>query len=278
MSEITAVIVNWNGGTDLEKTVRSLMSTSDADVVIVDNASSDRSLDTLVETDPRLRVIRNARNEGYTGGINRGFRETQSQYVLILNPDARARPGAIGALKSALDANPGAGAVGGYVNERYLPRPLPTVASLILENLGFSPRRLARDSSRLVRVDQLAGAALMIRRETFDEVGGFDEQFYPAWYEDVDFACALAAAGWETYYDPSAKFDHVGGHTFRLLGTEGFMVAYYANQFRYVRKHFSSGPILSLKIALVLGVGAKMIRHPGEIRSYWRGLLPVMKA
>ena len=105
MSEVAAIIVNWNGGPDLVKTVRSLLSTSDADIVIVDNASSDRSLDDLVETDPRLRVIRNAFNEGFAGGINRGFRETQSRYVLILNPDAKARPGAVATLKSVLDEN-----------------------------------------------------------------------------------------------------------------------------------------------------------------------------
>ena len=278
MSEIAAVIVNWNGGPDLVETVDSLLSTSDADIVIVDNASSDRSLDSLVETDPRLRIIRNAFNDGFAGGINTGFRETQSKYVLILNPDARARPGAVATLKSVLDENPRAGAVGGYVNERYLPRPLPTVGRLILENLGLSPRRLARDARGPVRVDQPAAAALMVRREAFDVVGGFDELFHPAWYEDVDFTGSLAGADWETYYDPRAKFDHVGGHTFRLLGTEGFMVAYYTNQFRYVRKHFSGGPIPCLKIALILGMAAKMVRHPGQIRHYWRGLLPLMKA
>jgi len=278
MSEVAAVIVNWNGGPGLVDTVGSLLSTSDADIVIVDNASSDRSLDNLVETNPRLRVIRNTSNDGFAAGINRGFRETQSRYVLILNPDAKASPGAVATLKSVLDEKPRAGAVGGFVNERYLPRPLPTVGGLILENFGFSPKRLARNARSLVRVDQPAAAALMVRRETFDAVGGFDEQFHPAWYEDVDFSTALAGADWEIYYDPNAKFDHVGGHTFRLLGTEGFMMAYYANQFRYVRKHFSSGPILYLKIALILGVAVKMVRHPGQIPSYWRGLLPVMNA
>jgi GT2 family glycosyltransferase len=278
MSDVAAVIVNWNGGTELTQTVDALLSNSDAQIVIVDNASSDRSLDPLDETDPRLTVIRNASNEGFSGGINRAAGTTQSPYILILNPDAQARPGAVAALKSVFDAHPRAGAVGGYVNPRYLPRPLPTIGTLALENLGFPPKRLARTSDDPIRVPQPAAAALMVRREAFDEVGGFDAQFHPAWYEDVDFARALATSDWESYYAPGARFDHLGGHAYRLLGTERFMVAYYTNQFRYVRKHWRPGPVPMLKCALILGVLARMLRSPDRIPDYWRGLLPVLKA
>src|SRR5207244_7100058 len=99
--------------------------------------------------------------------------------------------------------------------------------------------RAALQLSEAISVEQPAAAALMIRREAYESVGGFDEQFYPAWYEDVDFCCRLKAEGWEIYYAPKAEFLHQGGYSVGALGSESFVRAYYGNQMRYARKHFS---------------------------------------
>lgn len=277
MSDVAALIVNWNSGPLIGAAVGSILSTSESEIVVVDNASSDESLNAVDTSDSRVRILRNDENLGFAAGINQGFRETRSTYVLILNPDARARPGTIAALKSVLDGNARAGAVGGYVNARYLPRSLPTMGSLIRENLGLG-RSARAVPSGLVRVDQPAGSALMVRREAFDAVSGFDEQFFPAWYEDVDFAKSLAVSGWEIYFDPTARFEHDGGYSLGAMGTERFMAAYYANQFRYARKHLNARFVPALKAALVVGVAARSLVRPGQAGGYMRGLRQVMAA
>ncbi len=277
MSDVAALIVNWNSGPLIGAAIRSILSTSESEIVVVDNASSDGSLDAVDRSEPRIRIFRNDENLGFAAGINRGFRETRSTYVLILNPDARARPGAIAALKSVLDRNARAGAVGGYVNSRYMPRSLPTMGSLIRENLGLG-RGAPPVPNGLVRVDQPAGSALMVRRDAYDAVNGFDEQFYPAWYEDVDFAKSLAVSGWEVYFDPAAAFEHDGGYSLEALGVERFMVAYYANQFRYARKHLNARFVPALKAALLVGVAARSLIRPHRAGGYLRGLRQVMVA
>jgi GT2 family glycosyltransferase len=285
MTPVAAVIVNWNGGPRLERAVRSLLTASDAEIVVVDNASTDSSLEGIARidgidgidgVDARVTVVRNGSNAGFAGGINLRFTRTDAPFVLILNPDVRALPGAVSALTRVLDQHPRAGSVGGFVNARYLPRPLPTLGSLVRENLGLAPRRGENPDSGPVRVGQAAGAALMVRRDAFDDVGGFDERYHPAWYEDVDFARSLALAQWESWYEPSARFEHDGGYSLEALGREGFMAAYYPNQFRYVRKHLGAGSVPAVKAALVVGVLLRMAGRPSQARCYCRGLAGVI--
>jgi GT2 family glycosyltransferase len=80
----------------------------------------------------------------------------------------------------------------------------------------------------------------MIRRDAYDEVGGFDEQFYPAWYEDVDFCERVKAKGWDIYFARNAEFLHEGGYSAAAMGAPSFLNSYYGNQVRYARKHFSN--------------------------------------
>ncbi len=276
MSRTAAVIVNWNAGQRLAAAVGSVLETSDAEVLVVDNASTDGSVDAM-DGAARLRIVRNASNAGFAGGVNRGFAETEAPYVLLVNPDVRARPGAVAALAAVLDGRPRVGAVGGFVNRRYLPRPLPTLGSLARENLGLG-RRVRERPRGLARVEQPAGAALLIRRAAYEAVGGFDERFHPAWYDDVDFSKALAESGWEAWFEPAAQFDHDGGYSAAAMGPARFMSAYYTNQFRYVRKHLGAAGVPVLKAALVAGVVARSVVRPRRAAGYWRGLRQVMAA
>ena len=276
MNDIAAVIVNWNSGPILRSSVESLLEEEGVEVIVVDNASSDGSMRGLRVLEDRIQIIANAANIGFAGGINRAFRSTSAPLVLILNPDVRALPGVVGKLARVFEEHPRAGAVGGFVNERYMPRKFPTLSSLVRENLGFRRSDLQVSGPDCVRVDQPAGAALMVRRAAFDEVGGFDEQFYPAWYEDVDFCQSLARAGWESYFHPGAAFEHDGGYSLEALGLERFLATYYDNQFRYARKHFSPKSALVLKAALTAGMVPKILARPGRFGSYWRVLREVL--
>jgi GT2 family glycosyltransferase len=113
----------------------------------------------------------------------------------------------------------------------------------------------------------------MIRRAAFEEVGGFDEQFYPAWYEDVDFCRRLTDAGWEIYYAPSAEFLHEGGYSAGALGVEKFAEAYYTNQLRYARKHLGRTGSAAIRVSMAAGMIARMIGKPKAAAAYGKVLI-----
>jgi N-acetylglucosaminyl-diphospho-decaprenol L-rhamnosyltransferase len=275
--DIAVGIINWNSGHWLKDCVASLLATSDAtEIVVVDNASTDRSLDEAAGFGDRVKFVRNESNLGFAGGVNQTFASTSAPFVLILNPDVGVTTGVVGRMQRFLDAHPKAGAIGGHVGENYFPRRLPTTGSLIRENLGLRKRSLEQTAQEPYEIEQAAAAALMIRRSAFLEVGGFDNRFYPAWYEDVDFCKRLKSAGWRIYFDPVARFLHEGGYSAKALGTSGFAAAYYRNQLRYVHKHMSRTSGMAIRCSMVAGMVARTIAAPASAGAYWSVLAGAM--
>jgi GT2 family glycosyltransferase len=263
----SVAIVNWNSGSLLRLCVQSVLATSPgAEVIVVDNASKDDSLALIVELRDRVDIVQNSVNRGFAGAVNQAFRQSSAPYVLILNPDVRAPAGAIALLENFLSVHPQAAAAGGYVNEKYLPRDFPSVAAVARENLGFRKRQSYGRAP--VPVDQPAAAALMVRRDAYDDVGGFDEQFFPAWYEDVDFCQRLKAHGWGIYFVPEAEFQHDGGYSAALLGKRAFAEAYYRNQLRYANKHFGTFGRFAVRASIAAGMLARLVTRPANARAY----------
>src|SRR6185295_10016717 len=249
----TVAIINWNSGRWLRPCIESLLVTNvTAEILVIDNASQDSSLESVEGFRNRVDFIRNSVNRGFAAAVNQAFQATSTSYVLILNPDLRATDGAVQLLQEFMNAHPKAGAVGGYVGDKYLPRPFPTVPSLIFENLGIR--------WRAGKSEQPAAAALMIRRDAHDDIGGFDEQFYPAWYEDVDFCRRLRGKGWEIHFLPKAVFIHEGGYSAQAMGTRNFLRAYYDNQVRYARKHFGPLGTVAVRASAAVGMVGRLIR------------------
>ena len=248
----------------------SIQSTSDvADIVVVDNASTDRSLETASGFGNRVQLLRNASNLGFAGGVNQAFSATSAPLVLILNPDVGVTPGVVEKMRSFLETHPNAAAIGGHVGERYLPRRLPTAGSLIRENLGLGKHSDKESLTEPYEIEQAAAAALMIRRVAYEQVGGFDTRFYPAWYEDVDFCMQLKSAGWKIYFDPAARFLHEGGYSAKALGASAFAAAYYRNQLRYVAKHMNGTSRVAIRLAMATGMVVRTLAAPARAGAYW---------
>ena len=250
-----ALIVNWNSGQRLKYCLASLPPTPVT--IVVDNASTDDSVKLARDGAVPATYIENRHNRGLAAAINQGFAETTTPYVLVLNPDVRLTPRSAEALEEILDKHSRAGAVGGYVNEKYLPRPIPTPWSLIRENCGFPIA--ATNALGMEEVGQVAAAAMLVRREAFDEVRGFDDHFFPAWYEDVDFCRRLQAANWKVCFTRDAQFVHEGGYSAQILGPSDFLTAYYRNQIRYVNKYFGASAGL-VRLSIAAGAAARWIR------------------
>lgn len=219
------VIVNWNGGQDIEACVRSVIDHGGgfvASVIVVDNGSSDASADVL-ETIAGCKVVRLDRNEGFGFACNRGAELGSAPHLLFLNPDAALFPTTLSGLSDFLGrSDPTLGVVGialldedGAVH-RVCSR-FPSVRQTILESFGLSRvfpslgammREWDHTTSR--EVDQVIGAFFCVSRRLFTQLGGFDERFF-VYFEEVDFAKRARDCGFSSYYLSTVSAFHKGG-------------------------------------------------------------------
>ena len=270
----TVVVINWNSGDLLQICIDSLLATTtDVKILVIDNASRDSSLDFLTDSYDRVRLVGNSSNRGFAAAVNQAFEDTSTPYVLLLNPDVRVLPGAVQLLEEFMDSHPWAGAAGGYVGEKYLPKAFPTVGTLVRENLGLGSAVAPLQSSQPIQVDQPAAAALMIRRDAYEDTGRFDERFFPAWYEDVDFCLRMKRHGWKIFFVPAAEFIHTGGYSAEGLGSERFLRAYYHNQVRYAEKHFGLLGTIAVRASIAAGTIGRMIARPRQVKAYGKVMM-----
>lgn len=278
----STVIVNWNSGPHLERCVRSLLKNApEAQIIIVDNASTDSSLHFAAEFVGRLKVLLNRRNIGFAAANNIGWRTSDASRILFLNPDTECYPGAVGYLNQTLDADRGVWAVGGQLvdpdgkpqtgfNIRAFPSIKSVAAEMLLideiwpSNPWSGPNRLAANSPAM-DVDQPAAACLMVLRHALESTGGFDEAFCPAWFEDVDLCRRIRTLGGRIRYQPGARFLHHGGYSLGQMPRREFLELFHRNQIRYFRKHHGVRASVRVKRLIVLGLftrGILSIAHP----------------
>jgi N-acetylglucosaminyl-diphospho-decaprenol L-rhamnosyltransferase len=280
MSDIGIVIVTYNSKREIGACLDAALGTG-ADVVVVDNASEDG---TGCEVARRgVRLIANASNRGFAAAVNQGFCALNSPYVLLLNPDA-AIAGSLEPLREACDL-PGAAAAGGRLVDAggrsqigFMVRSLPTPAALILEALLLNRvwpnnpvnrryRGLELDYSSRCAVEQPAGAFLMVRREVWRELGGFDERFFPLWFEDVDFCKRAADRGYRVYFVPEAVAVHTGGHSISRIAVEMRRFYWYRSLLRYAAKHFPPAAFRAVGVAVVTGSFLRVVVESASARS-----------
>lgn len=267
---ISIVVVNWNSGTLLGRCLGSLERYAPhCETLVVDNASADGSWQAAVDRKGVV-LLRNERNEGFAAGCNRGWRESQGDPVLFLNPDAEAAKGAIDALAAALESRPELWAVagsltdaGGNPQKGFNARRLPTVASVAADMLfideiwpgnPWTDRMPGFDHSRDSEVEQPAAACLMLRRAALTGLEGFDASFHPAWFEDVDLSHRIHGAGGLILYVSRARFLHLGGSSLSSLPYRDFLWHFNRNRLRYFRKHHGRAAAARVRRLVVCGM------------------------
>lgn len=232
--ELSIIIVNWNGGELLRSCLKSIARFPPSvpyDIVIVDNASSDDSVGWLKSAEVNslfphvgVHVIENRDNVGFGAANNQAFEYSHSPLLFLLNPDTELTPGAIDTLIGTIRFNPQTGAVGPRLNntdgslQHSVWRNPPTPWSIIVTSLGLwrlIPRRFrgslllgghwSHDQRRSVPL--LFGAAILVRREVVQQVGGFDERFH-MYGEDHEWCIRIARAGWQLIFEPEAVVTH----------------------------------------------------------------------
>ena len=246
MAGVSAIVVSHNSRAHLRRCLDSL-APQVAETIVVDASSTDGSVDEL----GGVGVMRLEENRGYGAALNAGAARARGDLLLLLNADTWALPGAVDELARALGETPRAGVAGPkLLNEdgstQQSVRGFPTPWRLATEYFflrWFAPRSRALnafyaagfDHATPRTVEWLVGAALLVRRNAYESVGGFDESFF-MYNEEVDFCYRLAQAGWSTIFVPSAQFGHVGGASTRAL-PEAMYLEQLRSHLRFVDKH-----------------------------------------
>jgi GT2 family glycosyltransferase len=294
---VSVVIVNFNAGPLLARSVRAALASSEpVEVVVVDNGSTDGSLATLraeLAGDARLRIVEQGRNTGFAAACNAGLREWRGEFALLLNPDCLVGRDTLSAVKAALEADPGAGMAGCLLlnedgsEQEGCRRSVPTPGRAFARAFGLS--RLRRRAGAAggdfvlsdqplpagpVEVDAISGAFTMVRRAAADAVGLLDEAYF-LHCEDLDWCMRFRQAGYRVLFVPGAAAVHHKGTSSRgrpvrvLWHMHRGMVRFYRKFFR--REY--PGPFMWLVVAGV-AVRFSALASLAVARNARRRLLP----
>lgn len=268
-ARVGAVVVNYNARDHLLACVRSLRDDGADEVVVVDNASADGSVAALRAADPDAVVVEAGANLGFGAAANRGVALTTGEFVAVMNPDVVIEPGTLKALAERLAASPALGAVGPridnpdgswYPSARSFPTLWDAAGHAFLHYVSprnrFSRRYKLLDwdhgTGRLV--DWVAGTFMMVRREAFEAVGGFDERYF-MYVEDVDLCWRLRRAGWAVAYEPAGRVTHTIGASSELAPYR-MILAHHRSLLRFAAAT-ATGPRRLLLPVVAAGLGAR---------------------
>jgi N-acetylglucosaminyl-diphospho-decaprenol L-rhamnosyltransferase len=242
-----------------------------AEVLVIDNGSQDESVAAIRRDCPQVRVITNDRNAGFAAANNRAMEIARGKFMLLLNSDAFIERGAVCALIDYLEKHARVGAVGprllnsdGSLQISCFPFPSPLRAWV--ENLWLARllphtsrlgdyRKWAHDRERLV--DWVVGACILVRREAYEAVGGFDERVF-MYSEEADWQRRMRDQGWEIGFTPAARVKHLGGAS--GAGNPASMNQHFFQSLdRYELKHHGWRGLFWLRMAMAVGSSMRAI-------------------
>jgi hypothetical protein len=226
MIDISVIIVNWNTKALLLDCVESLYQTtrkSSLEIIVVDNASTDGSIDALRQSFPQVQTIVNQDNLGFAKANNIGIKKAQGLYVCLINSDVKALDGVLDKMRAYMESHPEIGVLApktffGDMQIQKNCREFPTLRNLFCQEFFlntlfptvafFRGRDMVRcDYDTVMEIEALSGCFLMVRREVIAQVGPLDEQFF-FYSEDVDWCKRIHDAGWKLIHYPEAEAIH----------------------------------------------------------------------
>lgn len=285
---INVIVVNWNAGLQLKGCIESLDSTLVSKIVVVDNGSTDKSSEIVMDL-PKVQIINAMVNLGFGRACNLGAQHLTSDYLLFLNPDAAVYPGTLDRAYAFMQnpSNSKFGICGVQLKDEYgniarscarFPTPVRFLAHAvgldrIFPRLGHFMTDWTHDTTRTV--DHVIGAFYLVRRSVFESLGGFDERFF-VYLEDLDFSLRARQAGWLSVYLADVQAFHVGGGTSYQVKAKRLFYSL-RSRLIYAAKHFGwSGAIWVFAATLLIepisrSVWAFANRSWSALRETWQG-------
>jgi GT2 family glycosyltransferase len=268
MPDLSVIIVSYNTREMTLKCLESLyadIGEIPAEIIVVDNASADDSVNALRTGFPHVRIIANEINLGFGAANNQAMRIARGQYILLLNSDAFLKPGAVAGLIRYLHEHPGTALVGPrllnpdgslQLSCYKFPSPIRATCENLLLTAAFPRhsmfgdyRAWAHDAER--DVDFVIGACALVRREAVQKIGMFDEAFF-IYAEETDWQKRMADAGWKVGFTPAAQVIHLNGGSGKVQSKRVF-TEFRRGQERYIRKHHGILGLIWFRLMLFAG-------------------------
>lgn len=274
--DLSIIILNYNTCELTLKALRSVYASRTGyqfEVILIDNASSDSSVEKIREEFPQVQLIENEENVGFSKANNQGMRIATGRYVLLLNSDTVVQTDTLEIMVRFMDEHPDVGASGCKVIlpdgslDKACRRGFPTPSASFYYAFGISklfphvPRFNQYQLGYLnpdeeYPVDCLVGAFMLVRRKAIDEVGLLDEQFF-MYGEDVDWCYRIKQAGWTNYYYPKTHIIHYKGASSRKRPLK-IVYEFHRAMYLFHRKHFRSRYSLPTNLLVYGGIGLKL--------------------
>jgi len=243
MTKASIIIPIWNGYDDLADCFAALsQQTEDSfGIIAVDNGSTDGSVELITNQFSHVRLIQNTKNLGFGVACNIGLRAATDDVLILLNQDTVVEPDWLAEFISFLATHSDVGVVG---SKAYFADGTVQHAGGYIDSQGggrhYGHRETDRPEFDEIRdVDFVTGASLAIRRSVYEQIGGLDEGFHPAYYEDVDWCYRVRVAGWRVVYLPMSRLIHKEESRLNQP-THAGMYLFHRNRLRFVLKHFSN--------------------------------------
>lgn len=255
--KLSVIIVNYNVEYFLEQCLRSVekaLERTEGEVIVVDNASVDGSVDMVRKEFPEVRLIANEENVGFSKANDQAIEWSEAEYVLLLNPDTVVEEDTFEKVLAFMDEHPKAGGLGVKMLDgkgRFLPeskRALPTPEVAFYKIFGLSAlfpwsKRFGKyhlsylDPDKVHRIEVLSGAFMLLRRSALEEVGYLDTSFF-MYGEDIDLSYRLIQGGYENYYYPHTRIIHYKGESTKKSSIN-YVIVFYKAMLIFAEKHFS---------------------------------------
>ena len=301
-SGISIIILNWNTKEltyDCIDSVHKTCADLETEIIVLDNASTDGSQDLLQQLD-NIRLIKIDKNVGFAKGNNQAAAVSSYGYILFLNSDTLVFEGALQVMFDLVKNNPKIGLVGAQIlnpddsfQASYTKFPNHLQEFLILSSFGrkifgrWYPSKGPEEEIRSRMVDYVEGACMLVRKEAFEQVGGFDENYF-MYSEEVDLCFSLKQFDWQVWYHPQARILHFGGASsqHRRTQREGDL---YRSRVLFFRKHYGKTSAAFLKAQIYIftalkigyngflslikaGNRGRLVISLGELRKKFEGL------
>ena len=269
--KVSVVVINYNGEDLLKKFFPSVIkytSKDISDIYVIDNRSSDKSVEFLNNKYPGVNLIKNKKNYGYAGGYNRGLKKIKSEYIVLLNNDVEVTKNWLDIMIEKMEENNSigscqpkilsytnkkkfeyAGACGGYLDLLGYPYCRGRIFDFTEEDLG------QYDDDK--EIFWSSGACIMLRNELFEKIGGFDESFF-AHMEEIDLCWRLKAEGYTNYCFPQSKVYHLGGGTLNYDNSKKTFLNFRNNLFMLAKNENRLSLIFKIPLRLIFDLAAAM--------------------
>lgn len=270
MISLNIIIVNWNTKGLLKNCLKSIYkhtSNLDYEVLVVDNASSDGSVEMIEKEFPQVKLIKNEENVGFARANNQAIRKSKGRYILLLNPDTLILNQAIEKMVDFMIKNKKVGILGPKIFGKdgslqiscYRFDSLSTLFStnIFFNKLGKGYSYKKFDFNQTKKVDIVTGACLLTKREVIEDIGFLDEDFF-IYSEDADWCFRAKKKDWEVVFYPTAEIIHFGGASCEKIQEEASIEAY-SSRIKFLKKHFNKAKVKAMSALLFIGVFLRLI-------------------